>query len=58
MIINHGTLGPVGSIADADLEAWKSGYDVNFLSAVAFVSMINCFLGKKYENANNFYFSV
>lgn len=43
MILNHGILGPVGGIADADLEAWKSGFDVNFLSGVAFVSVINCF---------------
>lgn len=40
VVINHGILGPVGKIAEADLEAWKGGFDVNYLSAVAFVSTI------------------
>jgi NAD(P)-dependent dehydrogenase (short-subunit alcohol dehydrogenase family) len=38
LVLNHGSLGPVGRIADFDAEAWKTGYDTNFFSAVAFVS--------------------
>ena len=37
LILNHGTLGQVGKVADADLQQWKEGYDVNFFSLVAFV---------------------
>ncbi|KAL1979984.1 hypothetical protein VTN96DRAFT_4830 [Rasamsonia emersonii] len=36
LVLNHGILGQVGKIADADLEQWKQGFDVNFLSLVAF----------------------
>ncbi|KAK2760024.1 hypothetical protein FQN54_002760 [Arachnomyces sp. PD_36] len=36
VVLNHGALGPIGGIAEADLEAWKGALDVNFLSAVAF----------------------
>jgi len=39
LILNHGTLEPVGRVADSDLNSWKIGFDVNFFSAVAFVSM-------------------
>jgi NAD(P)-dependent dehydrogenase (short-subunit alcohol dehydrogenase family) len=38
VIINHGTLGDVKRIADSTIEEWRSLYDVNFFSAVAFVS--------------------
>ena len=38
VVINHGTLGCVTRLEDADLEKWREGVDVNFLSAVAFVS--------------------
>ncbi|OJJ47407.1 hypothetical protein ASPZODRAFT_25455 [Penicilliopsis zonata CBS 506.65] len=37
LVLNHGTLGQVGKIAEADLEQWKQGFDVNFISLVAFV---------------------
>ncbi|PLN82627.1 NAD(P)-binding protein [Aspergillus taichungensis] len=37
MVLNHGILGQVGKIADADPEQWKQGFDVNFFSLVAFV---------------------
>ncbi|PLB39803.1 SDR family oxidoreductase [Aspergillus candidus] len=37
MVLNHGILGQVGKIADADPEQWKQGFDVNFVSLVAFV---------------------
>ena len=38
LIINHGTLGNVKRIADATIEEWRMIYDINFFSAVAFVS--------------------
>ncbi|GAB1197186.1 hypothetical protein BDV32DRAFT_127202 [Aspergillus pseudonomiae] len=37
MVLNHGVLGQVGKIAQADPEQWKHGFDVNFISFVAFV---------------------
>lgn len=37
MVLNHGILGQVGKIAEADLQQWKQGLDVNYLSFVAFV---------------------
>ncbi|OJK02603.1 hypothetical protein ASPACDRAFT_1853184 [Aspergillus aculeatus ATCC 16872] len=37
LVLNHGTLGQVGNVAEADLEQWKQGFDVNYLSCVAFV---------------------
>jgi NAD(P)-dependent dehydrogenase (short-subunit alcohol dehydrogenase family) len=37
MVLNHGILGQVGTIATADLKEWQSGFDVNFISLVAFV---------------------
>lgn len=37
IIINHGQVEPVQRIADADLNAWKEAFDVNFLSAVSMV---------------------
>ncbi|KAJ5691980.1 oxidoreductase [Penicillium macrosclerotiorum] len=36
MILNHGILGQVGKIADADIDEWKKCFDVNFFSLVAF----------------------
>lgn len=38
LILNHGILGQVGRIAEADPEQWKQGFDVNFISLVTFVS--------------------
>lgn len=38
LVLNHGILGQVGKIAEADPQQWKHGFDVNFMSAVAFVS--------------------
>ncbi|RAK96464.1 SDR family oxidoreductase [Aspergillus ibericus CBS 121593] len=37
LVLNHGTLGQVNNIAEADPEQWKQGFDVNFISLVAFV---------------------
>ncbi|GKZ29940.1 hypothetical protein AbraIFM66950_007171 [Aspergillus brasiliensis] len=37
MVLNHGMLGQVGKVKDADFEQWKHGFDVNFISLVAFI---------------------
>ncbi|KAJ9203794.1 hypothetical protein DTO164E3_2148 [Paecilomyces variotii] len=37
LVLNHGILGQVGKIAEADPQQWKHGFDVNFTSLVAFV---------------------
>lgn len=37
MVLNHGILGQVGKVAEADTEQWRQGFDVNFFSLVAFV---------------------
>ncbi|KAJ6093524.1 short-chain dehydrogenase [Penicillium sp. IBT 16267x] len=37
LVLNHGVLGQVGKIAEADPEQWRQGFDVNFFSLVAFV---------------------
>lgn len=39
LVLNHGTLGQVAFIANADIEQWKSGFDVNFFSLVSFVRL-------------------
>lgn len=39
LIVNHGTLSPVTTIGNCDIEAWKQNFNVNFFSAVAFVSV-------------------
>ncbi|CAI7579347.1 unnamed protein product [Penicillium bialowiezense] len=36
MVLNHGILGQVGKIADADPQQWKEGFEINFMSLVAF----------------------
>lgn len=39
LIVNHGRLEPVERIADANLEEWRAGFDINYFSAVAIVSL-------------------
>ena len=39
VIINHGTMDPVAKIVDSDIRDWWKLFDVNFFSAVAFVSV-------------------
>lgn len=41
LIINHGMMDPVTKIETSDIEEWKKLFDVNFFSAVAFVSIGN-----------------
>lgn len=38
MVLNHGMLGQVGKVKDADFAQWKHAFDVNFISLTAFVS--------------------
>ena len=38
LILNHGTLGPVTRLEDANAPAWKAAFDINFFACVAFVS--------------------
>lgn len=40
LILNHGTLDPVGRVAESDADQWRKAFDVNFFSVVAFVSSI------------------
>ncbi|MCJ1463172.1 hypothetical protein MMC07_001777 [Pseudocyphellaria aurata] len=35
LIINHGTLPPVATVGNCDIEAWQQNFNVNFFSAVA-----------------------
>lgn len=44
LVVNHGTLDPVGKIADADLGMWRKGLEVNVFSAVELVSLFSFFL--------------
>lgn len=37
VIVNHGTLDPVKKVADAGVEEWRKGFDVNVFSAVGLV---------------------
>ena len=38
LIINHGTLSPIKRVVDSTPEEWRAAFDVNFFSAIAFVS--------------------
>ena len=40
LIVNHGTLGDVHKIADADPIKWQKTFDINFISVVAAVSFV------------------
>lgn len=42
LVINHGTLPPVTSIAISELEDWKHNFDVNFFGAIPLVSTCPC----------------
>ena len=39
LVVNHGILEPVGKLRDADVEQWQKLFDVNFISAVAYVGL-------------------
>ncbi|CRG88692.1 short-chain dehydrogenase [Talaromyces islandicus] len=36
LVLNHGILGQVSTVAKADVEQWKAGFEVNFFSLVSF----------------------
>ncbi|KAJ5343583.1 hypothetical protein N7541_008296 [Penicillium brevicompactum] len=36
MVLNHGILGQVGKISEADPQQWREGFEINFMSLVAF----------------------
>ncbi|KAH8689870.1 putative short-chain dehydrogenase [Talaromyces proteolyticus] len=36
LVLNHGVLGQVATVAGAELEEWRSAFDVNFISLVGF----------------------
>ncbi|ESZ96584.1 hypothetical protein SBOR_3086 [Sclerotinia borealis F-4128] len=38
LIVNHGTLTPVKRIADSTPEEWRTLFDINFFSALAFIT--------------------
>ena len=38
LIINHGVLEPVSTVCNSEPEAWRECFDINFFSAIAFVS--------------------
>ncbi|RAL68492.1 hypothetical protein DID88_007220 [Monilinia fructigena] len=38
LIVNHGTLSPVIRIADSTPEEWRTLFDINFFSALAFIT--------------------
>lgn len=40
MILNHGLLGQVNKVSEAEPEQWRQGFDINFFSLVAFVGHI------------------
>jgi len=37
LILNHGALSPVKRVADSTPEEWRTAFDVNFFSALAFI---------------------
>lgn len=37
VIVNHGTLDPVKKVADAGLDEWRKGFDINVFSAIGLV---------------------
>ena len=39
LILNHGMMDPVTKIETSDIDGWRKLFDVNFFSAVAFVSI-------------------
>ncbi|KAF2115796.1 short chain dehydrogenase-like protein [Lophiotrema nucula] len=46
LIVNHGTLDPVKTVADASVEDWKKGFDTNVFSAIALVQAALPYLRK------------
>jgi NADP-dependent 3-hydroxy acid dehydrogenase YdfG len=38
LVINHGALTPVKTVANASVEEWRESFDVNFFSAISLVT--------------------
>ncbi|KAJ5219714.1 hypothetical protein N7468_008918 [Penicillium chermesinum] len=38
LVLNHGVLGQTGKVAETDVENWRSAFDINFFSLVAFAT--------------------
>ena len=47
MVINHGVMTKASRLENSNLEEWKSDYDVNVFSAVAFVGFHSTFSDAK-----------
>ena len=43
LIINHGVLDPTSTVGNSEPEAWRQAFNINFFSAVAFVSNMRKF---------------
>lgn len=41
LVLNHGILGQTGKVAETEVENWRSAFDINFFSLVAFVRSQN-----------------
>lgn len=39
LVNNHGVLEPTTRVGDSEMQAWRKAFDINFFSAVAFVSV-------------------
>jgi hypothetical protein len=37
VVVNHGVLDPVAKVVDANIEAWRKAFDINFFGAVLLV---------------------
>lgn len=37
LIVNHGVLDPVSKVADANVDEWKTSFDIGFFGVVALV---------------------
>ena len=38
LVVNHGVLDPVKTVAEANIEEWRKHFDINFFSVAAYVS--------------------
>ena len=38
LVVNHGSLEPVGKVGEGSVEGWRRGFEVNVFSAVGLVS--------------------
>lgn len=43
VVVNHGSLDPVGKIGEGSVEGWRRAFEVNVFSAVGLVSFFDFF---------------